>query len=217
MFLSLRGSRGTPITTNFTFWKCNFPINHNVCLSVGLSVCRSVRIFLMSEFYLNVAFFYFFLETLPLPSLKCSQHVHNRLHDMFTTCWQHVDNMFMTSSRHVHGMFTTCSRHVHGMFTTCSQHVDNNVDDMFTTWSRHVHNLFTTCSRHVHDTFTACSWHIHDMFTTCSRHVHGMFMTCSWHVCVMFATYSREKLNTTKDRLNDYFNVGTLKQTVQKT
>ena len=32
------------------FWKCNFPMNHNVCLSVGLSVCLSVCPNKMSKF-----------------------------------------------------------------------------------------------------------------------------------------------------------------------
>ena len=47
----------------FNFWKCNFPMNHNV----RLSVCRSVQIF-------NIVLFFFFLLTPPqlkhLPDLN---------------------------------------------------------------------------------------------------------------------------------------------------
>ena len=130
------------------FWKCNFPINHNVCLSV----CRSVGLSQKNcPHFLNVAFFYF-LKTLPLPSLQCSQNVHNMFHDMFTTCSRPVHNMFHDMFS-VHDMFTACSRPFHNMITTCSQHVHS----MFTTCSQHVYDMFTTCSRHVHDMFTACS------------------------------------------------------------
>ena len=57
---------------NLNFWKCNFPMNHNVCLSVCPLVCLSVqkKIFLlnfeMSEFSVNV-FLYFFLKSPPHP------------------------------------------------------------------------------------------------------------------------------------------------------
>ena len=51
-----------------SFWKCNFLMNHHVCLSVGPSVQKQfVRIFQMSKFLVNVVFFYFDLKTPPLP------------------------------------------------------------------------------------------------------------------------------------------------------
>ena len=36
------------------YWKCNFPMNHNGCLSVCLSVCRSVCLSTKSPNYSNV-------------------------------------------------------------------------------------------------------------------------------------------------------------------
>ena len=29
----------------YHFWKCNFPMKHNVCLSVNLLVCQSVGLY----------------------------------------------------------------------------------------------------------------------------------------------------------------------------
>ena len=75
------------------FWKCNFPINHNVCLSKkNVRILGKCRLLLL-------------LFNNPSPPWN----FHNMFHDIFMTC------------SHVHGMFTTCSRHVRFMFTTYSR------------------------------------------------------------------------------------------------
>ena len=70
--------RGVNLTRNYLFiclrlrkyfWKYNFPMTtKSVCLSVCLSVQKNCQTFDMSEFLVNVVFFYF-LKTL-LPSCR---------------------------------------------------------------------------------------------------------------------------------------------------
>ena len=52
---------------------------HNVCLSVGRSVQKKiVRILKMSHFQVNVVFFYFLLNSPPLPPLKQTRNNFDR-------------------------------------------------------------------------------------------------------------------------------------------
>ena len=88
------------------FLEVNFPMNHNVCVSVGRSVRNSGKCRLLLNLLKCVNKPY----ALPSP-MTCSQHVHHIL----STCSQHVHDMFTTCSRHAHNMFTTCSQHVHHM------------------------------------------------------------------------------------------------------